>query len=79
MTEFFAKLAEVLGVSDDEVRDDSRLETFDEWDSLGTLVVVSMIQDDYDVNIQSEELAEVETARQLWELIQNKREKGDGK
>jgi|TARA_B100001123_G_scaffold444943_1_gene595153 acyl carrier protein len=67
---FFEKLAELLGVEADEVLADSALDSFDEWDSLGALTVVSMIDEDYGVTVLSEELARLSTVGELWQRVQ---------
>ena len=67
MQSFFEKLAELLGVEADEVLADSALDSFDEWDSLGALTVVSMIDEDYGVTVLSEELARLSTVGELWQ------------
>ena len=72
MRDFFKKLAEHLGVEPADVQQGSVLEDFDEWDSLGTLTIVSMIADDYGVTVHSEELARTQTAGKLWDLVQQK-------
>ena len=70
MQSFFEKLAELLGVEADEVLADSALDSFDEWDSLGALTVVSMIDEDYGVTVLSEELARLSTVGELWQRVQ---------
>ena len=70
MQSFFEKLAELLGVEADEVQADSVLDSFDEWDSLGALTVVSMIDEDYGVTVLSEELARLSTVGELWQQVQ---------
>ena len=70
MQSFFEKLAELLGVEADEIQAASALDSFDEWDSLGALTVVSMIDEDYGVTVLSEELARLSTGGELWQRVQ---------
>ena len=70
MQSFFEKLAELLGVEAGEVQAESVLDSFDEWDSLGALTVVSMIDEDYGVTVLSEELARLSTVGELWQQVQ---------
>ncbi|MEE3372813.1 MAG: acyl carrier protein [Planctomycetota bacterium] len=70
MQSFFEKLAELLGVEAGEVLAESALDSFDEWDSLGALTVVSMIDEDYGVTVLSEELARLSTVGELWQRVQ---------
>ena len=70
MQSFFEKLAELLGVEADEVQADSALDSFDEWDSLGALTVVSIIDDAYGVTVLSDELARLSTGGDLRQRVQ---------
>ena len=70
MQAFFDKLADLLGVEPEEIQSESRLDSFDEWDSLGALTVVSMVDEDYGVTVMSEELARLSTVGELWQKVQ---------
>lgn len=67
MKEFYSKLAEILEVH--EIRSEDILYEFDEWDSLGVLSVISMVDEDYGVILKNEELKDIETVRELEDLI----------
>ena len=71
MEEIYGKLAEILQV--DEVKPTDVLASFDEWDSLSVLSVVAMADAQYGVNLSAAELACVNTAQGLMELIVQKR------
>lgn len=72
MDNFCADLAEVLEV--DEVKRDDELDDFENWDSLGILEVVVMIEERYGVTIDSKkELKDLTTVGELEDLIRSKR------
>jgi acyl carrier protein len=71
MEQFLAKLAEILETG--ELKEDSRLESFPAWDSLGVLSAIAMIESLYRVNLTSPDLAGIETVDELWKLVQAKR------
>ena len=71
MEQFHTKLAEILEV--DEVKEDSRLESFPAWDSLGILSAIAMIESLYRVNLTSPDLAGIKTVDALWKLVQARR------
>ncbi len=75
MSEFYSKLEDLLDTEPGAIDGQVALRDLDDWDSLGTLTVVSMISEDYGVTVLSEELADVVTAAQLWELVQSKQER----
>ena len=71
MEQFRVKMAEILEV--DEVQEDSRLESFPAWDSLGVLSTIAMIDSQYGANLTSLGLAGIKTVGELWELVQARR------
>ena len=71
MEQFRVKMAEILEV--DEVQEDSRLESFPAWDSLGVLSTIAMIESLYRVNLTSPDLAGIKTVGEIWELVQARR------
>jgi acyl carrier protein len=71
MESFYLKLAEIMEV--DEVRADSVLRDYPEWDSLTALSVVAMVHSRYGLSLTAGDLKGVETARDLCGLIEEKR------
>ncbi|NBB79071.1 MAG: acyl carrier protein [Verrucomicrobia bacterium] len=47
-----------------------------QWDSLAVLMVVNMVDAEYDVRLNSRQMKEAETLGELYQLIANKREAG---
>jgi acyl carrier protein len=72
MEQFCAELAEIMEV--DEVEADSQLESFAAWDSLGRLATIAMIDTNYGVNLNADDLAQTKTAGALFELIQARKQ-----
>lgn len=70
MENFYAELAELMEV--DEVERDNVLEDFENWDSLGILEVISMIDEKYGVTIDSKEVKTLETVGDLEDLVKSK-------
>ncbi|MEQ8235505.1 MAG: acyl carrier protein [Syntrophomonadaceae bacterium] len=71
MENFCANLAEVLEV--DEVHREDELDDFENWDSLGILEVVVMIEERYGVVIDSKkELKDLVTVGELEDLVKAK-------
>ncbi|MDD5309572.1 MAG: acyl carrier protein [Deltaproteobacteria bacterium] len=67
MDPFYSKLAEILEV--EEVGENSQLDTFPAWDSLGVLSVIAMIDSQYGVNLTSLDLVEIKTPGGLLKLV----------
>ena len=72
METFLEQLEEALEAGE-PLSSDTVLAGLEEWDSLGTLAVVSMILEDYGVTVASEELTAVVTPGDLWRLVESKR------
>lgn len=68
MSEFNAKLADILGV--ESVTESDLLEDFEEWDSLSILSVIAMLDSDYGVNLTSADLRDAKTVAELWHIVE---------
>jgi acyl carrier protein len=71
MNEFLLKLAETLEVS--EVKETDELKAFPQWDSLAVLSVIAMLDSSYGVNLRAADLNAVNSAAQLYTLVQSKK------
>jgi acyl carrier protein len=71
MTDFLQKLAEILEVS--EVKLSDELKAFPQWDSLAVLSVIAMLDANYGVNLRAADFATVESAADLWRLVESKK------
>ena len=71
MNEFLQRIARALEVEQVGPGDDLR--AFPQWDSLSVLSVIAMLDAAYGVNLRAAELGEVETAGDLWKLVQVRR------
>lgn len=72
MDDFFEQLEEALE-AEEPLAADTVLADLEEWDSLGTLAVVSMVSECYGVTLASEELVAAVTAGDLRQLVESKR------
>lgn len=67
MDEFYIKLADILEV--DVVQPDDVLTDFETWDSLTVLSVIAIIDENYGVNFNAEDFKEINTVKDLVNLI----------
>ena len=70
---FYTELAEIMEV--DEVRPESVLSEFIEWDSLTVLSVIAMVHKQYALRLHAADLKAVTTAQDLFGLIETQRAK----
>ena len=63
---------EVLGIDESKVTMDAKLEEDLEIDSLGIVEVVMAFEDEFDIEIDDEELADVSTVGQAVNLLHSK-------
>lgn len=68
--EFCQKLAKILDV--EEVKPESVLQDFEQWDSLAVLSVLAMVDSNYGVTIRANEIRSVVTAADLAKLVEAK-------
>lgn len=71
MEEKFLQLfTETLDIEDREVKMSDEFRSFDEWDSIGNLSVIAMIDDEFDVVIENNVFKNIITIQGLWDEIQ---------
>lgn len=70
MHEFLTKLAEILEVA--EIKESDALKTFPQWDSLAVLSVIAMLDANYRVNLRAADLNSVNSAGELFQLVQSR-------
>lgn len=51
---------------------ETKFREVEEWSSLTALSIISMIDEEYDVTVKGNELANVSTIRQLFDLVSSK-------
>lgn len=71
MEKFIELFASALNIEAKDVTMDSKLSEFSTWDSLGMVMLVTMINQEYDKQISSEEIRKSETIQDLFSLINN--------
>ena len=62
-------LSRVRGVPDDSLRDDVRRGTLEEWDSLGHVMLVSALSDEFQVRITPERALQIHTIGDIKQII----------
>ena len=71
MEEFLKKIADIL--EEEELKETDELKSFAQWDSLSVLSVIAMLDANYGVNLRAADLATVNTAGELWKLVESKK------
>jgi acyl carrier protein len=71
MNEFLHKIAAILEV--DEVKERDDMKAFPQWDSLAVLSVIAMLDASYGVTLHANDFKEVNTAGDLWTMVQSKK------
>jgi acyl carrier protein len=71
MEEFMIKLAECLDRQ--VITESDRIAEYPEWDSLSILSIIATIDSSYGVNLNARQVQEIETAGDLWKMIESKR------
>lgn len=64
-------IAEALD-TDEELRPDTTLENLDEWDSMGTIATIAMLDRRFDVRLTAEQLVDVKTVSDILAFMTEK-------
>ena len=70
MDNFLNTVAELL--EEDSVNPQDEFNSFDAWDSLATLSIIALADEEYGVTISTQEINEAETIEGLFKLIKTK-------
>ena len=74
MINFLKNIEEVLEDTDPkEIKSDSVLRDFDEWDSLTALSLIAMADEEYDVKLTGDEIKSSITLEDIFLVIQKKK------
>lgn len=71
MNDYLVEMARILEV--ESVNEDDVLRDFELWDSLTVLAVLAFVDETYRVNVSALEMADVETIKDLHQLIESKK------
>ena len=60
---------EILGVSESEVNDNTSYNSFERWDSLKHLELVSIFEDEFDIDVEMDDVIAMETFKKVKEIV----------
>ncbi len=69
---FITAFKEALEIEDHEVQLSDAFRDYDEWDSIGQLSLIAMLDDEYGLQIEGKEFDKLETVEDLIKAIQQK-------
>lgn len=72
MEDFLEQMAEIMEV--DSVNTSDELTSFEAWDSLTTLSIIALADDEYKVSLTNAEIADAKTIEGLYNLILSKKD-----
>ena len=74
VNEFLENFAALFDETDaSEIKAETEFKSLDEWSSLMALTVISMIDDEYDVAINGNDIRESNTVEDLFQVVQSKK------
>jgi acyl carrier protein len=72
--EFIEKFSEEIELeSVDELTAETEFKLLDEWTSLSSLSIIAMVDEEYDVEINGQDLRSCETIEDLFNLVNSKK------
>jgi len=69
---FMENLKEVLEIEDREIALEDEFRTYEEWDSLAYLSVIAMLDEEYGVEIETEDFKKLRTVGALLEEVKRR-------
>lgn len=66
---FISLFKEALDMEDKDIQPGDVFREFEEWDSMGQLSLIAMIDEEYDVVIEGKKFQEIQTIEQLLQAI----------
>lgn len=74
MNEFIAKFAEAIEIDDASVLNgETEFKLLDEWSSLSALSIIAMVDEEYDVEINGQDIRNSETIADLFNLVNSRK------
>lgn len=74
MLENFLKLfKETLDIEDREINLSDDFRSYDEWDSIGNLSIIAMIDEEYGIVIEGPHFKNLKTLQDLWDEIEKRK------
>lgn len=71
MENFLNQMAELLEVDSVILQDE--ITTYDAWDSLTSLSIIALVDDEFSVTISAQDIINAKTIEGLYQLIQSKK------
>jgi len=68
----FEIVAEVLEINVDQLSESSSIGDFPKWDSLGHMAVLSAIQEEFDFDLDAEEMLDIEDLKDIVNVVKSK-------
>ena len=76
MTDFDDKLADILTrvfrIERDEIKDDLKRKDFEPWDSMAHLMLVSEVENEFEIFFEDEEVVDIWTVADLKQILKKK-------
>lgn len=68
-TKFIELFKEVLEIEDKEINLNDEFREYEEWDSLAYLSIIAMLDDEYDIIIETEDFKKIVTVQELMDEV----------
>ena len=69
---FIEAFKEALEMEDIEIKEEDNFRDYDEWDSIGRLSLIAMLDETFEVQIEDEEFKKIQTIGQLMTTVREK-------
>lgn len=70
--EVYAIVAKVCEVAVNEINDNTSIGDYPQWDSVGQLTIISMVEETFNINFEPEEMMEMEDVNDIVKAVEAK-------
>lgn len=70
--EVYAIVAKVCEVAVSEINDNTSIGDYPQWDSVGQLTIISMVEETFNINFEPEEMMEMEDVNDIVKAVEAK-------
>ena len=72
LEDFFIKLAEAFQTEPEQIRLDSTSDSIEGWDSMGSINLMMLLQDDFDISLSMDELGDINKVADIIDILGQK-------
>jgi len=74
MSNFLDEIKDIMEIEDRDIEMSDNFKEYEEWDSMSSLLLTSMLDEEYGVVFNTNELAKINTLQELYDATMKRKE-----